>query len=120
SSGKSQRSVRLRAGVRNQAGRIRARRANSRKCPPAGASPQGRHKPGKLESRRPPAWPRRSHRWPTIQLDSAPASELLVHAETMLAGSAVSSGSELGAPAAKLFTAHQYVSRTKFLPFSVD
>src|SRR5262249_33962295 len=78
----------------------RAHRANSRKCPLAGAGPQVRHKPGRLESRRPPAWPRRSHRWPTIQSDSPPASELPVHTETMLARAAVSSASELGATAA--------------------
>src|SRR5262249_5508000 len=62
----------------------------------AGAAPLVRHKPGKLESRRPPACRRRSHRSPTIQPDSPPASELLVHVEAKLARSAVSSGSETG------------------------
>src|SRR5262245_45964025 len=100
SSGKSQRSVRLPVGARSQAARSRGHPANSRKCPLAGADPQVRHRPGKLESRRPPAWPRRSHRWPTIQPDSPPASELVVHAEAKLARSAVSSGLELGATAA--------------------
>src|SRR5262249_36356343 len=64
------------------------------------APPPARHKPAKLESRRPPAWPRRSHRSPTIQSDSLPPSELVGNAEATLPRSAVSSRSQLGATAA--------------------
>src|SRR5262249_867546 len=65
--------------------------ANSRKRPLVGAARQVRHKPARLESRRPPASPRRARRSATIQSGNPPASELLVHAGATLARSPVSS-----------------------------
>jgi hypothetical protein len=88
---KSQRSVRSPVGARSRAARSRARPANSRKCPPAAADRQARHKPGTPGWRRRRAWPPPRHRWATSQSDSPPASELPVDAEAISPCSPVSS-----------------------------